>query len=47
LVTEDLHGKSLYLSTLKAIDADMISSASTTDRINLFWQLTTRTLLLI
>jgi DNA-binding NtrC family response regulator len=29
LVTEDLNGKSLYLSTLKAIDADMASSAST------------------
>ena len=29
LVTEDLNGKSLYLSILKAIDADMTSSAST------------------
>ena len=34
LVTEDLNGKSLYLSTLKAIDADMTSSASTTNRNN-------------
>jgi DNA-binding NtrC family response regulator len=34
LVTVDLNGKSLYLSTLKAIDADMTSSASTTNRNN-------------
>ena len=34
LVTEDLNEKSLYPSILKAIDADMTSSASTTNRNN-------------
>jgi hypothetical protein len=33
-VTEDLDEKSLYLSILKTRDADMISSASTTNRNN-------------